>query len=1053
MITTSRGRSLPASVVEMKGTWDCSTNTPFLQNGVGNLGDIYVVSVGGNFNGLDYEATDLIMYDSNNQWTRILGKATKTLSSLQDVLMGVPIETNDLLTFDGAKWTNTSNVNAGRVTISEVAPTANNHATRKDYVDSLISAINTEITALQLTDASTATEILSLDGRVNTNTTNIANHETRIAANETDIVTIFADITTLNNRVSTNETNIFTNSNNITTNTNDITALETRTTANETAITALQLTDASTATEILSLDGRVNTNTTNIANHETRITQAENDIIILDTDITNIINSKGQANGIVPLNNAGQIDSQYYNPSVMELKGSWNATTNTPLLVDGVGNLGDVYLVEVAGTQFTPSIYFDIGDLAVYIDNKWKRIPSKNNTVVQSGNSTIIVNNTNPLQPIITTQQELNTTATPLFNAVNLTSSTLPEHAINKGYVDTAISGVNTNINNLDTRLTTAEGEIDVLQKNGLIPLQYEYSSTVSQPNQISISPASLWASATNLRLGYIPNNLFTGVDLKNYFQSSISVNYPLRVYVSFGASLFYSYKVQSVNTGNATYADLTVQTPLGGAGGFSSPTNGQIINVYFEPSTSPADIIPTAGTGVYTTSTNVQLNINQIDTKLINLDTRTGTVETTKLSDIVSGDAQTLTVSGSGISRTLTNQVNQNNGLLKFNSTGYTAVNGAIPIGNGSSFTTNTITPTTNRITVTNTSGNIQLSTPQDLHTTTNFQSNTQTISGSTNALVLNNASSQFIQSGASSTQSFAGLSSTLSNINALLTLSGLNARLTLTGTNSFAEGGGINMNTIRNSNYQCFRHSSNLRPFQTTFNSFGSMKINGWGATLPNAWDSLQCIIPQYKITPLNHVSNSGNDYYIPYFAVQLDNPSWTANFFIGDILIGFATEECLSTITQWGSSDLTLGLNLVWVNNKLDSNEKAIWGRFAGGTGNNNFYAGGLLTTGTRTGSTDPNEPTNNQDILVAGYDYTTSTFFIQWRDSTNGYNIKATISTPIPEGTLWKNNWNTGSIVPILSILKKNTTQWFYKFLSDRELKSYGITIPNGRPIFY
>lgn len=53
-------------------------------------------------------------------------------------------------------------------------------------------------------------------------------------------------------------------------------------------------------------------------------------------------------------------------PDPMEYKGLWNATTNSPALTDGSGNNGDVYQVSTAGTQFTPSITFAVGDKVVY---------------------------------------------------------------------------------------------------------------------------------------------------------------------------------------------------------------------------------------------------------------------------------------------------------------------------------------------------------------------------------------------------------------------------------------------------------------------------------------------------------------------------------------------------------------------------------------------------------------------------------------------------------------------------------------------------------------
>lgn len=53
-------------------------------------------------------------------------------------------------------------------------------------------------------------------------------------------------------------------------------------------------------------------------------------------------------------------------PDPMEYKGTWDASTNTPTLTDGTGNNGDVWYVNVAGTQFTPAISFEVGDKAVY---------------------------------------------------------------------------------------------------------------------------------------------------------------------------------------------------------------------------------------------------------------------------------------------------------------------------------------------------------------------------------------------------------------------------------------------------------------------------------------------------------------------------------------------------------------------------------------------------------------------------------------------------------------------------------------------------------------
>lgn len=56
-------------------------------------------------------------------------------------------------------------------------------------------------------------------------------------------------------------------------------------------------------------------------------------------------------------------------------KGSWNASTNIPLLADGVGTIGDNYLVSVAGSQNLGSgtIAFVLGDLIIYDGTIWKK--------------------------------------------------------------------------------------------------------------------------------------------------------------------------------------------------------------------------------------------------------------------------------------------------------------------------------------------------------------------------------------------------------------------------------------------------------------------------------------------------------------------------------------------------------------------------------------------------------------------------------------------------------------------------------------------------------
>lgn len=60
----------------------------------------------------------------------------------------------------------------------------------------------------------------------------------------------------------------------------------------------------------------------------------------------------------------------------MEFKGNYDASSNTPTLADGTGNAGDVYRVNVAGTQDlgSGSQTFAIGDWVVYNGTIWENL-------------------------------------------------------------------------------------------------------------------------------------------------------------------------------------------------------------------------------------------------------------------------------------------------------------------------------------------------------------------------------------------------------------------------------------------------------------------------------------------------------------------------------------------------------------------------------------------------------------------------------------------------------------------------------------------------------
>ena len=96
------------------------------------------------------------------------------------------------------------------------------------------------------------------------------------------------------------------------------------------------------------------------------------------------------ANGVPKLDVNGKILVSQLPNSVMEYKGTWDASTNTPTLVNGTGNQGDVYLCNVAGTTNFGAgpITFAVGDSAIYSGTIWQRAGGATGTVTSVGLST-----------------------------------------------------------------------------------------------------------------------------------------------------------------------------------------------------------------------------------------------------------------------------------------------------------------------------------------------------------------------------------------------------------------------------------------------------------------------------------------------------------------------------------------------------------------------------------------------------------------------------------------------------------------------------------------
>lgn len=101
---------------------------------------------------------------------------------------------------------------------------------------------------------------------------------------------------------------------------------------------------------------------------------------------------KGANNGVATLDAGGKIPVSQLPNAVMTYEGTWDASTNTPTLADGVGNAGMVYLTTVGGTVDFGSgnITFAPGDWVVYNGAEWEKAINSNAVVSVNGQTGVV---------------------------------------------------------------------------------------------------------------------------------------------------------------------------------------------------------------------------------------------------------------------------------------------------------------------------------------------------------------------------------------------------------------------------------------------------------------------------------------------------------------------------------------------------------------------------------------------------------------------------------------------------------------------------------------
>ena len=193
------------------------------------------------------------------------------------------------------------------------------------------------------------------------------------------------------------------------------------------------------------------------------------------TQLDTFVNSKGQNNGLATLDSGGKVPISQLPNSILTYEGTWDASANTPVLSDGVGTTGMVYLVSVAGTQDlgSGSITFFEGDWIIYNGSIWQRSTNSNAVLSVNSQTGIVVLDADDVSDAATTNKF--TTQADIARLSNTSGTNTGDITLSGAYDYITLSGqdivrsqvdYNTDISNTPSSLPTSS-TLDDVTTNG----------------------------------------------------------------------------------------------------------------------------------------------------------------------------------------------------------------------------------------------------------------------------------------------------------------------------------------------------------------------------------------------------------------------------------------------------------------------------------------------------------------------------------------------------------------------------------------------------------
>jgi len=248
------------------------------------------------------------------------------------------------------------------------------------------------------------------------------------------------------------------------------------------------------------------------------------------TSATVAVANVGSPNGIASLDGGGKVPISQLPASIMEYKGIWDASTNTPTLADGTGDPGDTYRVNVGGTQNlgSGSITFDVGDYVIYNGSIWQKSDTTDavasvNTL--TGNVVLTTANiadstdkryiTDAQQTVLTNTSGTNTGDQNIFSTVAVGATNIVADTTSDTLTLVAGDGITLTPNATTDTITIATSSMSGAMPDYIMGLRIDYVGTDSVvirsgaayiPSTMSILTMSSNLTKTGINLSFFAN-------------------------------------------------------------------------------------------------------------------------------------------------------------------------------------------------------------------------------------------------------------------------------------------------------------------------------------------------------------------------------------------------------------------------------------------------------------------------------------------------------------------------------------------------------------------